>query len=72
MQLEETSGSTYVAAKANRGARPRKMGQGKTLLAKLTFHQGRRTPGAPKRTEANVAKLLRFPEDANRENKWWD
>ena len=71
MQLEEPSGATYAAAKTNRGVRLRKMGQGETLLAKLTFHQGRRSPGAPKRTEANLAKLLRFPEVANRESKWW-
>ena len=72
MQLEEPSGATYAAAKTNRGVRLRNVGQGETLLAKLTFHQGRRSPGAPKRTEANLAKLLRFPEVANRENKWWD
>ena len=72
MRLEEPSGATYAAAKTNRGVRLRTVGQGETPLAKLTFHQGRRSPGAPKRTEANLARILRFPEVANRENKWWD
>ena len=72
MQLEATSGATYAAAKTNRGVRLRKVGQGETPLAKLTLHEGRRSAGAPKRTDANLAKLLRFPEVANREDKWWD
>ena len=52
MQLEETSGAPYAAAQTNRGVRLRRTGQGETLLAKLTFHQGRRRSGAPKQTEA--------------------
>ena len=43
MRLEEPSGATYAAAKTNRGVCLRKVGQGETLLAKLTFRQGRRT-----------------------------
>ena len=56
MQPEETSGATYAAAKTYRGVRLRKMGQGENLLGKLTLHQGRRSAGAPKRTEAPGSK----------------
>ena len=62
MQLEKTTGAPYAAAKTDRGGRLRRTGQGETLLAKLTFRQERRRPGAPNRTEANLSKLLRFPE----------
>ena len=72
MQLEKTTGAPYAAAKTDRGGRLRRTGQGETLLAKLTFRQERRRPGAPNRTEANLSKLLKFPEFANRENVWRD